>query len=137
MNILTLPSPPDWRNDFSLIKSVLWIEMLSICLLLIILLTWCFYFHLVRALSARKKLKYVECKDYTYYITRTEAKKNLRTVLESDMRTRPDNEVFDKVWYINRTETWIAEMLEERNKIWNDPPSDREIIPSSDEDDGN
>ena len=53
------------------------------------------------------------------------------------MRTRPDNEVFDKVWYLNRTETWIAEMIEERNKIWNDPLSDREIYPSFDEDEGN
>ena len=46
---IPLPATPDWRQDFSIMKSVWWLDLASISLLMGILMTWCFYFHLVRA----------------------------------------------------------------------------------------
>ena len=62
--------PIDWREPFSVWKSIYWLDMIYISILLAILQTWCFSFHLSRAYQQQRKLIYVECKDQSEKITR-------------------------------------------------------------------
>ena len=65
-------------------------------------MSWCFYFHFTRAIQSRKKLIYVEVRPQDTNISRTESKQNLNTVIESNMRKKNTNQLFDKFWYITR-----------------------------------
>ena len=51
-------------------------------------------------------------------MARTEAKLNLKAVLEFEVKKRSHNEVFEKIWYTRRADTFIEEMLEERIKLY-------------------
>ena len=57
--------PIDWRLPFNIWKSIYWLDMIYISILLATLQTWCFSFHLSRAYQQQRKLIYVECKDQT------------------------------------------------------------------------
>ena len=76
--------------------------MIHIVLIQIILMSWCFYFQFTRALQARKKLIYVEVRTSTERIARILSKQNLNTVIETTLRKKNNNKLFDKFWYQRR-----------------------------------
>ena len=55
--------PIDWRETFDIWKSIYWLDMIYISIILATLQTWCFSFHLSRAYQQQRKLIYVECKN--------------------------------------------------------------------------
>ena len=71
-------------------------------LILLILMIWCFYFHLNRVLQERKKLIFVEVRPHDDTISRVESKTNLNLVIESNLRKKNNNMLFDKFWYETR-----------------------------------
>ena len=60
----------DYSKDFTFESSVLWIDLLYLEGLIIVLMSWCFYFQIKRALATRKNLLYVEARDRTANISR-------------------------------------------------------------------
>ena len=90
---------PDYRNSFDFTTSVRWTDMIHIVLIQIILMSWCFYFQFTRAVQARKKLIYVEVRSFSSYVQRIVSKQNLNTVIETTMRKKNNNQLFDKFWY--------------------------------------
>ena len=60
----------DYSKDFTFEGSVLWIDLLYLEGLIIVLMSWCFYFQIKRALATRKNLLYVEARDRTANISR-------------------------------------------------------------------
>ena len=81
--------------------------MIHIVLIQIILMSWCFYFQFTRALQARKKLIYVEARSSNERISRFVSKQNLNTVIETTLRKKNTNKLFDKFWYQTREEKFI------------------------------
>ena len=90
---------PDYTKSFNFKTSVRWTDMIHIVLIEIILMSWCFYFQFTRAVQARKKLIYVEVRTASDRIPRILAKQNLNTVIETTLRKKNNNKLFDKFWY--------------------------------------
>ena len=76
--------------------------MLPFGLFVFIIVTWLFYFAFNEDVSTRKKLVYVEVREYDADISRIEAKINMKNVLESSLKHKNDNSLFDKLYYVNR-----------------------------------
>ena len=72
-------------------------------------MSWCFYFQFTRALQARKKLIYVEVRSSSERIQRILSKQNLNTVIETTLRKKNNNKLFDKFWYQTREQKFISE----------------------------
>ena len=70
-------------------------------------MSWCFYFQFTRALQARKKLIYVEVRSNTERMPRIVSKQNLNTVIETTLRKKNNNKLFDKFWYQTREEKFL------------------------------
>lgn len=70
--------------------------------ILIVLVLWCFYFHMNRVIQTRRKLIYVEVRSHDSVISRTQSKVNLNLVIESNMKRKNNNMLFDKFWYQTR-----------------------------------
>lgn len=90
---------PDYTKDFSFTTSVRWTDMFHIVLIQMILMSWCFYFQFTRALQARKKLIYVEVRSASDRLNRITSKMNLNTVIETTLKVKNNNQMFDKFWY--------------------------------------
>ena len=58
-----------------------------------------------------RKIIWVECKDMHENITRIQSKTNLKAVLEYGIKKKPNNESFDKIWYISRSSGFIRKIL--------------------------
>ena len=95
---------PDYTKSFNFQTSVRWTDMIHIVLIQIILMSWCFYFQFTRALQARKKLIYVEVRSNSERMQRILSKQNLNTVIETTLRKKNNNKLFDKFWYQTREE---------------------------------
>lgn len=95
---------PDFSDrHFSLRTGVRWGVMLPLSFFVFIIVTWLFYYALNEDVSTRKKLVYVEVRDHDDdSISRIEAKINMKTVLESSLKQKSDNSLFDKFYYLNR-----------------------------------
>ena len=94
---------PDYsEKSFSLSRGVRWGVMLPFGLFVFIIVTWLFYFAFNEDVSTRKKLVYVEVREHDADISRIEAKVNMKTVLESSLKHKNDNSLFDKLYYVNR-----------------------------------
>jgi len=94
---------PDYsQKSFNLSKGVRWGVMLPFGLFVFIIVTWLFYFAFNEDVSTRKKLVYVEVREHDADISRIEAKVNMKTVLESSLKHKNDNSLFDKLYYVNR-----------------------------------
>ena len=94
---------PDFsERTFSLSRGVRWGVMLPFGLFVFIIVTWLFYFAFNEDVSTRKKLVYVEVREFDADISRIEAKINMKTVLESSLKHKNDNSLFDKLYYVNR-----------------------------------
>lgn len=65
---------PDYTKEFDIINSVRWTALIPLFMILVVLMSWCFYFHFTRAIQARKKLIYIEVKDGDEDISRTKSK---------------------------------------------------------------
>ena len=76
--------------------------MLPFGLFVFVIVTWLFYFAFNEDVSTRKKLVYVEVREFDADISRIEAKINMKTVLESSLKHKNDNSLFDKLYYVNR-----------------------------------
>ena len=76
--------------------------MVHIVIILVILMSWCFYFQFNRALETRKKLIYVEVRSKDQIVSRIQSKENLNIVNEYNKRKRNNNQLFDKFWYQTR-----------------------------------
>lgn len=98
---------PDYTSEFNFQSSVRWTDMIHIVLIQIILMSWCFYFQFTRALQARKKLIYVEVRSFSERMKRIESKQNLNTVIETTLRKKNNNKLFDKFWYQTREEKFL------------------------------
>lgn len=99
---LSFGQVPDYSQNFDIVKSVRWTDMIHIIIILVILMSWCFYFQFNRAMQTRKKLIYVEVKDKDKKISRIISKENLNTVIETNTRKKNNNQLFDKFWYQTR-----------------------------------
>lgn len=95
---------PDYTKSFNFQTSVRWTDMIHIVLIQIILMSWCFYFQFTRALQARKRLIYVEVRSNSERMQRILSKQNLNTVIETTLRKKNNNKLFDKFWYQTREE---------------------------------
>lgn len=76
--------------------------MIPVFLVLSVLLLWCFYFNLNRSIQTRKKLIYVEVKNFDHPISRGNSKQNLNQVIESNLKRKNNNMIFEKFWYQTR-----------------------------------
>jgi hypothetical protein len=94
---------PDFSKDhFSFSTGVRWGVLLPFGLFVLVIVTWLLYFAFNEDVSTRKKLVYVEVRDHDADISRIEAKVNMKTVLESNLKHKNDNGLFDKLYYLNR-----------------------------------
>ena len=82
---------PDYTQPFDIAKSVRWTDMIHIIIILVILMSWCFYFQFNRAMQTRKKLIYVEVRSKDERISRIVSKENLNTVIETNNRKKNNN----------------------------------------------
>ena len=99
---------PDYSRPFNIKKSVRWTDLIPMFLIILILILWCFFFHLNRVIMTRKKLIYVEVRAFDEPISRAESKQNLNLVIESNLKRKNNNMLFDKFWYQTR-ETWMVQ----------------------------
>jgi len=100
---LSVDRMPDYsKKSFSLSRGVRWGVMLPFGLFVFIIVTWLFYFAFNEDVSTRKKLVYVEVREHDADISRIESKVNMKTVLESSLKHKNDNSLFDKLYYVNR-----------------------------------
>lgn len=79
-----------------------WIVMIPLTIILGIIMVWCFYFRFMKAVMARRRLIWVEVldkKSSEIFISRIQAKQNLRLVCEITTNIRSYNYLFDKYWY--------------------------------------
>lgn len=60
-------------------------------------------------MQARKKLIYVEVRAYSDRMMRIVSKQNLNTVIETTLRKKNNNKMFDKFWYQTREEKFIKQ----------------------------
>ena len=74
---------------------------------LTILQIWCFYFQIERAYLSRRNILFVECLDQEQEISRTQAKENLKMVLEHDSKLKTDNSLFEKIYYQKASEALV------------------------------
>lgn len=94
---------PDFsKKRFSLSTGVRWGVLLPFGIFIFIIVTWLFYFAFNEDVSTRKKLVYVEIRDKDADISRIESKINMKNVLESSLKQKQDNSLFDKFYYVNR-----------------------------------
>ena len=98
---------PDYAAAFNIRRSVRWTDLIPMFFILLILLIWCFYFHLNRVLQERKKLIFVEIRQHDDAISRVESKTNLNLVIESNLRKKNNNSLFDKFWYETRQSRFL------------------------------
>ena len=61
---------PDYSLPFNIRKSVAWTNLIPLFLVLLVLILWCFFFHLNRVIMTRKKLIYVEVRAFDDPISR-------------------------------------------------------------------
>lgn len=94
-----LSNNPDYTKDFAIKKSVRWTDLIPIFIILLIIIIWCFQFHVNKVNKKRKKLIYAEVRPFDEKISRVESKQNLNLVIESNMRKKNNNMLFDKFWY--------------------------------------
>ena len=66
----TISHTIDYSQPFDVVKSVRWGDMVHIVIILVILMSWCFYFQFNRALATRKKLIYVEVRSKDQIVSR-------------------------------------------------------------------
>ena len=99
---MAIGTVPDYTKRFDIVDSVRWADMIHIVVILVILMSWCFYFQFNRALQTRKKLIYVEVRSKDERISRIVSKQNLNTVIETNNRKKNNNQLFDKFWYQTR-----------------------------------
>jgi len=90
---------PDYLKSFDIKKSVRWTDLIPLFLVLLVLILWCFFFHLNRVIMTRKKLIYVEVRAFDDPISRQDSKQNLNLVIESNLKRKNNNKLFDKFWY--------------------------------------
>jgi len=94
---------PDFSKDhFSMSTGVRWGVLLPFGLFIFSIVTWLFYFAFNEDVSTRKKLVYVEIRDKDADISRIESKVNMKNILESSLKHKNDNSLFDKLYYLNR-----------------------------------
>ena len=86
--------------------------MIHIIIILVILMSWCFYFQFNRAVQTRKKLIYVEVRSKDEKISRIISKENLNTVIETNTRKKNNNQLFDKFWYQTREKRALSQNYE-------------------------
>lgn len=97
-----MSSNPNYSKSFSLRRSVQWTNLIPLFFIFALLILWCVYFHINRVIQQRKKLIYVEVRAYDAPISRMESKKNLNLVIESNLKRKNNNSLFDKFWYQTR-----------------------------------
>lgn len=76
--------------------------MLPFGLFILLVVSWLFYFAFNEDVSTRKKLVYVEIRQHDSDISRMQAKVNMKLVLESNLKHKTDNSIFDKLYYLKR-----------------------------------
>ena len=90
---------PNYYQDFSLVKSVSWKDVLHFSGVLLLVASWGFYSQFNKALQQRKKLIYVEVRSKEEMISRVRSKQNLNSVIVAVNRKKNMNHLFDKFWY--------------------------------------
>ena len=113
---------PDYSQPFSLSRSIRWTDLIHIVLIEIILMSWCFYFQLSKALQARKKLINVEVQSNSHQFNRKDSKVNLNFVIETTSKKKNNNQLFDKFWYNQRearlhAQTYEGLFVDKLNKV--------------------
>ena len=109
---LSFGQVPDYSQNFDIVKSVRWTDMIHIIIILVILMSWCFYFQFNRAVQTRKKLIYVEVRSKDEKISRIISKENLNTVIKTNTRKKNNNQLFDKFWYQTREKRALSQNYE-------------------------
>jgi hypothetical protein len=97
-----LISAPDYSKPFSVRSSVRWKDVLSVMIAVVLMLAWCYYYHIQRTLRDRDKLSSIEVQDFGSPITRMQSKQSLNMALETGARQKNNSRMFNKFWYRTR-----------------------------------
>ncbi len=90
-------------DSFDPFTTVSWTHLTHLAMIEVILIGKCVYSQLARAVQTRKKIIYIEVRNYNERLQRFMSKRNLNTVVETFQKKR-NYALFDKFWYLKRAE---------------------------------
>lgn len=103
-NVLSFGFVPNFTAErFDVLTSVSWTHLTHLAMIEVILIGKCVYSQLARAVQTRKKIIYIEVRNFSEKTLRHISKKNLNTVVETFQKKR-NYALFDKFWYLKRAE---------------------------------
>lgn len=106
-NVLSFGYIPNFMSDeFDPFTCVSWTHLTHLAMIEFILIGKCVYSQLARAVQTRKKIIYIEVRNYTDKTMRHISKRNLNTVVET-FQKKKNYALFDKFWYLKRAERFV------------------------------
>lgn len=90
-------------DSFDPFTTVSWTHLTHLAMIEVILIGKCVYSQLARAVQTRKKIIYIEVRNYNDRLQRYMSKRNLNTVVET-FQKKKNYALFDKFWYLKRAE---------------------------------
>ena len=98
---------PNFMSEtFDPFTCVSWTHLTHLAMIEVILIGKCVYSQLARAVQTRKKIIYIEVRNYSEKMLRHISKRNLNTVVET-FQKKKNYALFDKFWYLKRSERFV------------------------------